>query len=277
MKIKNLVLSGGGVKGICYLGIIKYLEEKNIIKDIKNIVTSSVGAIFGLFIALGYTYLEQKTLLDEIKITKLFNLYNININHFTNKFGLDNGKKIDKFINLLISKKFGKSDITFLDLYKKSSINLIITGSCLNKQELVYFNYKDTPNMPLQIALRITYSLPFVFDKVTYEENIYVDGGLLNNFPIDYFKKNIKETIGITLTGKKILNDLHNLDNYIMALIYAPSYSFHNKLLSKYKENICIIDSDIDILDINLNKEEISILINKGYNCIDKFLSHIIL
>lgn len=277
MKIKNLVLSGGGVKGISYLGIIKYLEEKNLLKDIKNIATSSVGAIFGLFIALGYTYVEQKMLLDEIKIIKLFNFYDINLNYFKNKFAIDNGQKISKFINLLILKKFGKANITFKDLYIKTNINLIITGSCLDKQELVYFNYLDTPDMPLEIALRITYSIPFVFDKVIYKKNIYVDGGLLNNFPIDYFEKNIEETLGVTLGGKKILSNLDNLDNYIMALIYAPSYSFHNLLLTKYEKNICIIDSDIDLLDININKQQILNLINKGYSCVDKFLSHNIL
>ena len=274
MKITNLVLSGGGVKGISYLGIIKYLEENNLIKEIKNIATSSVGSIFGLLIALGFTYKEQKTLLDEININKLFNIYNININTFTDNFGIDRGDKINKFIKLLISKKFGKSTITFEELYKKTNIDLIITGSCLNKQELIYFNHKNTPDMSLLIALRITYSVPFIFDKVNYEDNIYVDGGLLNNFPIEYFKKNIKETLGITLRGKTIINDLNKLDNYIMALMYAPSHSYHNLLLNKYKKNICIIDSDIDLLDINLNKEKITELINKGYNCIDNFLSN---
>ena len=179
-------------------------------------------------------------------------------------------------INLLIEKKFGKKTITFLELYKKTKVDLIITGTCLNKQRLRYFNYKNTPDMNVNLALRITYSVPFVFDKIYFENNVYVDGGLLNNFPLDYFKKSIKNTIGITLRDKIEINNLENLDNYILSLIYVSSQSYHNYILEKYKENIIIINLDIQIFDINISKDKFNDLIEIGYNSIKKFLSNYI-
>ena len=46
--ITNLVLSGGGIKGLSYIGVVKYLEEKKLLKNINKIAASSIGAIFGL-------------------------------------------------------------------------------------------------------------------------------------------------------------------------------------------------------------------------------------
>ena len=47
--IENLVFSGGGLKCICYIGVLKYLEEVNL-KNIKEVVATSGGAIFGLYL-----------------------------------------------------------------------------------------------------------------------------------------------------------------------------------------------------------------------------------
>ena len=51
----NLVISGGGVKGILHLGALKILEEKYI-KKYKNFAGSSAGSIIVLLLCIGYTY-----------------------------------------------------------------------------------------------------------------------------------------------------------------------------------------------------------------------------
>ena len=272
--IKNLVFSGGGVKGISYLGIIKYIEEQKLLKNIENIAASSVGGIFALLITLGYSYEEQARLLFGINLNQLLNIYELNIKTFINNFGINSGENLNKLIKLLIKKKIGCEDITFKELYEKSKINLIITGTCLNKQCIEYFNYINNPDMFVSLALRITYSVPFIFDKVIYNNNVYVDGGLLKNFPMDYFKDDIKHTLGFSLRGKTELIELDNLDNYIISLLYVPSQSLHNKILEKYIKNIIIINTSIDTFKMDLNETEFNNLISIGYKTIEKFLSN---
>ena len=46
-EISNLVLSGGGLLGLSYIGLFRYLEEHNAIHQIKTITGCSAGAIFG--------------------------------------------------------------------------------------------------------------------------------------------------------------------------------------------------------------------------------------
>lgn len=272
--IKNLVLSGGGIKGIAYLGIMKYMQENDLLKNIENIAASSVGGIFGLLITLGYSYEEQSKLLNGIDLKNLLNIYEIDFKIFINSFGINSGENLNKLIKLLIKKKLDKDDITFKELYDKTKINLILTGTCLNKQCIKYFNYISTPDMLISLALKITYSVPFVFNKVYYNDDVYVDGGLLNNFPMDYFEDDIKNTLGFSLRGKTEITNLDNLDNYILSLLYVPSQSLHNKILEKYSKYIIIINVPIEIFDIELNTDEFNNIIEIGYNSIKKFLSN---
>ena len=83
VDIKHLVLSGGGMLGISYIGLIKYLEENSsipIVKNLKSLTGCSVGAMFATFIALGYTYTE----LNIIVKSMIFKEYmNINCSLFT--------------------------------------------------------------------------------------------------------------------------------------------------------------------------------------------------
>ena len=57
--IKNLVLSSGSIIGISYLGCLQILEKRNMINNIENILGCSVGALFGLYLSLGYNSNES--------------------------------------------------------------------------------------------------------------------------------------------------------------------------------------------------------------------------
>ena len=74
----NLVLSGGALKTITILGAVKYLEELNILKDFKQFIGTSAGAIISFFIIIGYS-------IDEIKnifFTEISNIANINFENY---------------------------------------------------------------------------------------------------------------------------------------------------------------------------------------------------
>ena len=103
--ITNLVFSGGGVKCISYIGLLKYFEENNMMKDIKNIAGTSGGGIFGLMLLLGYSYIDLKNLIVSLDFQHLQDISCENIFNFNNNFGLDSGNKLENLIRLLIKKK----------------------------------------------------------------------------------------------------------------------------------------------------------------------------
>ena len=58
MPLKNLVISGGGINGLGFIGIIKYLSENNLLNNIQHYVGTSAGAIIGYLLSIGYNFLE---------------------------------------------------------------------------------------------------------------------------------------------------------------------------------------------------------------------------
>ncbi len=86
--------------------------------------------------------------------------------------------------------------ITFKDIQRISEKHpdlhfkdIVITGSNLTEKKLEFFSADTTPDMEIAMATRISMSLPVFFKPVTYNDKVYVDGGALNNFPMDIFDK----------------------------------------------------------------------------------------
>ena len=63
MSFVNLALSGGGMQGFSFLGAIKKLEEEKILDKVTSFSGSSVGSLFAILLAIGYTPDELFTLL----------------------------------------------------------------------------------------------------------------------------------------------------------------------------------------------------------------------
>jgi len=273
MNLENLCFSGGGIKGIAFIGCLKALEEKNILKNIKSIIGTSAGSIMALFITLGYTSKQLKELCLNIKFNSLIgsiNDLNTLITCFTTSFGLESGEKINKLITILIQKKNFKEDINFLELYNKTKINLIITGTCITNSKKVFFNYKETPEMKISEAVRISISIPLIFNFIKMNNKIYCDGALLNNYPIKYFK-NVKNTLGFLVLNKK-KTKLDNIKNYILKLFEIVSNELNKTQIANHKDNTLILDLDINGLDFSISKKKKNKIIDYSYNKTIEFI-----
>ena len=71
MVIKNIVLSGGQIKGISYIGILRALEDLDLLNNIENILGVSSGAIMSFAIALGLSSKQIEKILDVLTLDNL--------------------------------------------------------------------------------------------------------------------------------------------------------------------------------------------------------------
>jgi len=100
----NLVLSGGAFRSISLLGSIKYLEEINILKDFKNYIGTSAGAIILFFLLIGYSSNEINQILkEEYKYLTNFNFENLS-NIYTD-LGIDDSSKNENLLRKYLYKK----------------------------------------------------------------------------------------------------------------------------------------------------------------------------
>ena len=172
MKI-GYVLSGGGIRGIAHFGAIKALEEQGIKPSI--ISGASAGAIVGAFYAAGYKPKEIIAIINEVKI--------FNPQHFKIwKAGLfDMGSFESIFL-----KYFPENTFESLNL------PLYVAATEIKKGEIKYFSEGN-----LSKALMASSCIPIVFQPVEYLGMTLVDGGVLNNFPIEPLFGNCDKIVGV--------------------------------------------------------------------------------
>lgn len=201
-------MEGGGVRGLAYPGAIQVLEERGVLDSIENVAGSSAGAIAGLMVALDYSSREIDSVLQELKINE-FNDGKFlvgKIRRVAKEFGIFKGIKFSDWLAALIQYKTGNEDLTFADLHTlqkkdKRFKNFYCTGTNITQQKLEVFSWEKWPEMKLKTAVHISSAIPFYFVPVAIDSlgnelapedtstarDLYVDGGMLCNYPISLF------------------------------------------------------------------------------------------
>ena len=130
-KRNILVLAGGGMKGLYIIGCLKYLEEKDLLKDIDTYAGTSIGGILSYMLNIGYT-------VDEIyKFSKIFDMSkmtDINITSIFNTYSLCHHENIEKIMINQLKLKNINPDIKLIELYKKTKKKLILTTVWTSEQ-----------------------------------------------------------------------------------------------------------------------------------------------
>lgn len=248
---KNLVLEGGGVRGLAYAGAFRVLEQKNILQQIDKVAGTSAGAIAGAMISIGYSAKEIDSIMRSLPVEE-FNDGRGGIlgkyRRVRNKFGLYKGEKFELWMQQLIQYKTGDASLSFAQLHQlhlqnTSYKDFYCTATNLSKQQLDIFSYDRTPDMPIALAVRISGGIPLYFEPIILDNqyqkiekadstsfrNYYVDGGMIANYPICIFdscENNANplqadkvwfnpQTLGIKLERPAQIDSLKNNSNSI--------------------------------------------------------------
>lgn len=261
--INNLVLSGGGVKGIVMMGALKALEEYQLLKNIKSISTASVGALIGALYIVGYSIDELHEFLSILDISKM---KSIKPSKLLTNFGFDDGKKLIMVIELMLKARNLSPEITLKELYNLREIDLYISGSCLNDKKNYYFSHHTHPTMPLKIAIRISTSVPLWYIPVEYENKMYVDGGCMENYPISIFDNDLDRTIGIHLTSSKtFVKSIDSLESFLFNLMQCFDEGSELKAICGYEKNTIQLCTKFSSLNLNLQPDTKKEMFEFGY------------
>ncbi|VBB18258.1 lysophospholipase-like [Yasminevirus sp. GU-2018] len=212
-----LVLSGGSTKGVAQIGALHCLKKNNMLKNIKTIAATSAGSMVGLLYCAGYQPLE---LYKFIKLIDLEMVKKLDAHNVITKYGLDDGSRMMLVLKKLVRAKGFSEDITFSEFYKKTGITFIVTGSCINDKRVYYFSHNTNPEMKVMEAIRISISIPIVFTPCMHEGKIFVDGGCIDNFPIQLFDGELDRVIGVYVSeNRKIVNEIKYIEDYLSNII----------------------------------------------------------
>jgi NTE family protein len=178
-KKMGLVLSGGGVKGVAHIGVLKALAEHGIYPDIVS--GSSAGAVVGALYASGRTADEIFSIFKESSIFSFSNF----------AFGKPG------IIDLL---KFKRQFQRYFDhdFFEELQRPLFVAAT-----DLVRGRNKIFQSGPLVDTILASSAFPLVFSPYEIKGTLYADGGIVNNFPVEPLLKRCDYILGVYVNPLK--------------------------------------------------------------------------
>ncbi len=240
-KSIGLVLSGGGVRGIGHIGMLKALKEHGI--EASVISGSSAGALVGALYAGNSSFEEMLAFFKETPLFK-YNFFTIN------KPGLVNTDRYFDIFNQYIPFH------TFESLHKQ----LFVTATNLQKGVEEVFSKGD-----LITPLLASAALPPVFSPVEINNDLYADGGIMNNFPSEPLQGKADFIIGSNVSVIKALSKKEIQSSFQLA---SRTTSLMVYAINRQKIKSCdIIFEPMEIKDIGVfEKSGIEKAFNIGYD-----------
>jgi len=261
----GLVLSGGGAKGLAHIGTLKVIEEAGV--QIDYIGGTSMGAIVGALYASGYSAHQLDSIFKSTDFTDLIQdnvprgaktfyekedseryALSLPFENFKVSFpqAISGGQNI---YNLLVQLLFHVKDVQ--DFGKLPIPFLCVATNVETGEEILL----DKGYLPEAIVASGTF--PSLFEPAEIEGQILIDGGVVNNYPIDHVKAMGADII----IGVDVQHDLatrESLSSATEILLQINNYRTVNDMKSKSKKTDIYIRPDIDefsVIDFERGRE----------------------
>ncbi|MCX5863599.1 MAG: patatin-like phospholipase family protein [Deltaproteobacteria bacterium] len=230
-NFRNLIFEGGGVKGIAYLGAMDVLDKKGIVAQVERVGGTSAGAINAILVGLGFTPEETRDILWSLDFNRFMDDdWGIvrDAERLIEQYGWYKGDFFRNWVGNLIREKTGNSESTFADIEalkeKKKFRSLYFMGTNLSTRFSEVFSAEHTPRVCVADAVRISMSIPLFFAaKRSPRGDVYVDGGVLDNYPVKLFDRDkyvTPENSFIPEYYARINTDLQGQDRAIADYVY---------------------------------------------------------
>ena len=265
--IKHLVISSGGPAGHMMYSILRTLNIKGVwnMKDIKTIYGSSIGSYIAIILALRYEWeviddylikrpwekiftsssssssqasssnidlnehLSSSSIADaKNKLEHIFKLYNTH--------GLYGLKEFTETLRPALQGKDISTNITFQEFYDKTGIEIHFMVTEMNKFQIIDFSYKTHPTQSLVEACYMSCSYPFGFSPIYRDGCCYLDGGIINDYPVNDCIRDQKcalaEILGVKVIWEKKPTKITEKSSLLQFI-----YTFFNQINTNFYEN----------------------------------------
>ena len=292
MTIKHIVISGGGPTGFIAYGALRELAKKGFwsLENIESIYATSIGSFIGVVIALGYEWSWIDDYLIKRPWEKVAGVTPLTFIEAFHKKGVIGEKFIQDSISPLLTAKDLPADITLSGLFEATGIDIHIYTTEMNGVRLSNIDMSHTthPDLPVSRAMTMSGALPFVFTPVCFDSKCYIDGGMINNFPLeDCFRDKqcdegeIIAVKNIWKGGEEIITDESTMVDFLTTLIFRLRREIELEPKQRDIPNIVKISlDDSDGFDkwtaIIDNMEMRAAYIERGVTVSDAFLTRAI-
>lgn len=272
MKI-GIALSGGGIRGVAHTGVLQALKDQNINVDI--IGGTSAGSMVASLYAMGYTpyeilYLFKKNAKKIVKANHFPFIYSLLQFPFKKKItlnGFRNGESMEEICNGLANRK----NINNINQIKMPLV--IPTVDIMKSKEYVFTNYipescEDKTQYITDIsvgkAVRASSSFPAVFSPCKVEKYAFMDGGALDNIPVNEVKKQGADKVIAVKFDSDPIDENSNLMDIAMKTIDIMGSKISEQGLKNSDYVLNVYTDKVGLLDV----EKLDKCYYYGYQCV---------
>jgi hypothetical protein len=314
LNAEYVTFSGGGTRGFCFPAAVHAIEDfmlkyghGHFLERIKGYGGASIGSLFAMLYAAGYT---SRSLQEEIMSRNVNDVFvNANPLNFIDKWALDDGSKLEEWIEDLLERRFGKwaRKITFAEFEREARKQLVVAVVIMpdNRPEYTeYVSAQNYPNKGVAHAVRISMALPGAISPVrepisgtfsaasastaslatattrlnggvrSRETAIWTDGANLEILPFRIWGG--KRTLGFLLIPEKTMPVRSAIDYFqrMFAIYSSRSSDYYMQSLSA-TERQCIVEVDAPSATIDLNTTAIDKqrMFDSAYASVQRYLS----
>jgi predicted acylesterase/phospholipase RssA len=238
-KYEDLILSGGSVRGYYQLGVLYKHEEE--ISSVTRYVGTSVGAIISLLLVCGYTVNEIMRAALDVKWNLPSSMEGViqTLSEFMSHYGLLSANPYIEKLESMLTSKYGYIP-TLKQLYELTGKELLIVTSCVTRHEMVVLSRVTHPDLPCTLAVDMSSRIPLIFSPIEYQNELYIDGGVCDHFPIRMRNKHNK-TLAICISEHREYGDGISIYQYMNSIVStAMHYRYHDEDLYEEPDNLTL-------------------------------------
>jgi NTE family protein len=199
-----LVLGGGAARGFAHVGVIRVLEQERIPVDL--VVGTSVGSLIGALYASERNSFELEWTAFQLRREDLFDF---GIMSAVLGMGLAKGEQLEAFVKARVKQ----------DRIEALKIPFAAVATDLNWGERVVLD-----KGPVARAVRASSAIPGVFEPVAHEGKILVDGGIVDNLPVEVARAKGADVVIAVDIGEDIGNT--EIRNMLDVMLQATNIMF---------------------------------------------------
>lgn len=310
----GLCIGGGGVLGIGVLGAIKrWIDQGGCLHKLTHIVGASVGSLIAITIAAGADIEYLQANLGNLDFKKFKDGPNVitKLVRFCRQYGWYDGTAITDFLGKILQDLVGNSEITMLELFKKTGKHLTVVYCSLNFEDVFYIDHYTEPNTKVKEAGRMSSGYPGFYKAYMrrylhindadalqnqYMNDVIIDGGTVDNYPLHVLREqgltddqifglrlcstdDIREYTqenGLYAGNKKYdFGEPNGIEEYLTRLISLLRTAASKQYV---KPNDWILTVKINVknmssLDFDIKDNEKEEIYQAGINALDKFIT----
>jgi NTE family protein len=265
---KRMYLCGGGINVIAHIGVLKELQRRFMLRNVREWIGVSAGALMALCLVIGFTLVEIEQVYIKFDFTNISDIDSAP--GWIINYGMDTGNKLRKLIEACLHIKGISETVTFKELYDLYRISYRIFVTDLHDAKLIQFSAIDTPDRCIVEAVQASMSIPYYFQPVIDSTNshILMDGGVISNYPLFMLsEKELGETLGIYLrTGPAKIEELQLHDFALRPLQLALSMRGQYEAQQYAKQTIVVHLGPRSPIHLTITEEEKLEMIKMGVN-----------